>query len=120
MKAYRIWIVAALVVSILNLPVAASARGEMISTSTIVADLNHRQIQENVNEFLGRSDVQEQLRSQGLNPEEVQQRLAGLSDAELQQIAGQIQKQKAGGDVIVIGLGTILIVILILLLLRRI
>lgn len=116
----RSWITGALVLGILNLPVAASARGEMISTSNVVADLTHQQIQSDVREFMSRPDVQEQFRAQGVNPEEVQQRLAGLSDAELQQVAGQIEKQKAGGDVIVIGLGTVLLIIIILLLLRRI
>ncbi len=120
MNSLRKSLIATLVLGILNLPVAASARGEMISTSTVVADLNHQQIQSNVRTFLERGDVQEQFASRGLNSQEVTLRLAGMSDAELQQIAGQIERNKAGGDVIVIGLGTVLIIILILLLLHRI
>ena len=120
LKSYRTWIVATLVLAILNLPVAASASGQMISTSTVIAQLNHEQIQSNVRTFLERTDVQEQLAAQGLDAKEVGQRLAALSDSELQQLAGQIENQKAGGDVIVIGLGTILLIIIILLLLRRI
>lgn len=120
LKTYRTYVIAVLVLAILNLPVAASARGQMISTSSVIAELSHEQIQQNVRTFLERSDVQDQLASYGLNPQEVGQRLAGMSDSELQQLAGQIEKQKAGGDVIVIGLGTILLIIIILLLLRRI
>lgn len=120
LKSVRTWVIGALVLGVVNLPVAASARGEMISTSTVVAELNHEQIQNNIRTFLERTDVQEQLASQGLNAQEVGQRLASLSDAELQQVAGQIERNKAGGDVIVIGLGTVLLIVIILLLLHRI
>ena len=120
MKCFRTWVVATLILAIINLPVAASASGQMISTSTVVAQLNHEQIQTNVRTFLERTDVQEQLAAQGLDAKEVGHRLAGLSDTELQQLAGQIENQKAGGDVLVIGLGTVLLIVIILLLLRRI
>ena len=57
-----------------------------------------------------RVDVQQALLAQGVNPQDVQARVAALSDSEAAQMASQLDELPAGGD----GLGLIVMVFLIL------
>lgn len=91
----------------------------MISTTDVIAELSNEQIRTNVNEFMAREDVKNEMTRMGVSPEEASKRLAAMSETELKQVAQEIEKQKAGADVIVISLGTILIVVLIIFLIRR-
>jgi hypothetical protein len=106
-------------VAILDAPLYAYGDG-MIATSTVVANIQRTETTAKVQNFLQRSEVRQQLEQSGVSPDEVSQRLASLSDTELQQLATQIDQNRAGGDVVVIGLGTILLVVIILLLLKKI
>jgi hypothetical protein len=63
-------------------------------------------------QYLAREDVQTALAAQGLDPEEAQARIASMTDAEIQRIAGQLDRLPAGGD----GLGVIIAVLVIVLL----
>jgi hypothetical protein len=63
-------------------------------------------------QYLAREDVRAALAAQGLDPEEAQARVASLTDAEVQQIAGQLDQLPAGGD----GLGVVIAVLIIILL----
>lgn len=93
---------------------------EMIPTGQVVADLSRAQNLQKVQSFMAREEVQRELVKQGVSPQEASQRIAALSDFELQKVAGNIDNAPAGAEpVVVIGLTTILIVILIVLLLRR-
>lgn len=107
-------------VVMLHLPLPTLAAGEMISTSAAVEELNRAQAQLKVHEFLTRADVRSELIERGVSPDEVSQRIASLSEAELKMLAGQIENNQAGGDVLVISLGTVLLIIIILLLLGKI
>lgn len=62
--------------------------------------------------------VMNELGKMGIEKSEVQMRLAAMSDQELQQIEQGVQR-KAGGDVVVVGLTTVLLVAIILILLLR-
>ena len=57
-----------------------------------------------------RVDVQQALLAQGVNPQDIQARVAALSDSEAAQMASQLDELPAGGD----GLGLIVMVFLIL------
>ena len=57
-----------------------------------------------------RVDVQNALLAQGVNPQDIQARVAALSDSEAAQMASQLDELPAGGD----GLGLIVMVFLIL------
>ena len=59
---------------------------------------------------LMRADVQQALLQQGVNPQDIQARVAALSDAEAAQMASQLNDLPAGGD----GLGLLVMVFLIL------
>lgn len=91
----------------------------MIATSEVVTRMTQEQNLAKVGEFLGRSDVQQELMKYGVTSEEAAKRLASLSDQEVKQMAEQIDQNMAGGDVIVIGLGTILLIVIILLLIGK-
>ncbi len=100
-----------------NLPLAHAG---MITTQTVVSDLNRVENQQTINQFLERDEVKSQLAKAGVSSEEASMRLAALSDFEVKNLASQIEANHAGGEVIVIGLGTILLIIIILILLKRI
>ena len=58
-----------------------------------------------------------ELSKLGIEKSEVEMRLAGMSDQELQQVQQGVQRQ-AGGDVITISITTLLIIIIAVLLIR--
>lgn len=98
---------------------SVNAHAGMITTSEAVSDRARAENLSSVRNFLDRVEVQDELIKRGVTPEEAKQRLAGLSDFELQKVAGNIENAPAGADVIVISLTTVLLVILILLLIDR-
>jgi hypothetical protein len=61
---------------------------------------------------LERGDVQARLQANGVNPADVKARVAAMTDAEVAQLAGQIDSAPAGGTDV---LGFILVVFVILL-----
>ncbi len=89
---------------------------EMISTSSVLADISRAEAQKEVSDYISKSEVQTQLMKHGLSADEVDSRLASLSDQEMRQLAGQVSEARAGGDV----LFTILIIVLIIYLIQRI
>ena len=93
-----------------------NAHAGMIPTSVAVSSVARSSNQEKVQGFLLRSDVQQELLKRGVSYAEASQRVAGLSDFELSQVAGNIDTAPAGADVIVISLTTVLLVVIILLL----
>ena len=96
-------LVAALLILSLVLPVPAYAG--RIGTD---AALDHQRIAR----LLDRADVQEQLRTRGVDPAEARARAAALTDAEAAQLVSNIDELPAGGIGIV---GAIVLVFLVLL-----
>ena len=89
---------------------------EMISAGSVLADISREEAAKEVKNYLSKTEVQAELMKHGLTADEVSTRLASLSKQELQQLAGQVQEARAGGDILV----TILIVVLIIYLIKRI
>lgn len=81
------------------------ATAGMIGTEQVVTAPSAQADREAVASFLGRSDVASQLQSMGISPQAAQDRVASLSDQEVQQLAGKISSLPAGasdaGDVAV-------------------
>lgn len=102
-----------------NFALHASA-ASMIPTNFAVSEVAREKNLAKVRGFLDRADVQAELVKRGVTAEEAKLRVAGLSDFELQRVAGNVDSAPAGADVIVISLGTVLLVIIILLLIGRI
>lgn len=46
--------------------------------------------------FLARDDVRQQMQDLGVDPEEAEARVAAMSDAEVQELAGKLENAKAG------------------------
>lgn len=99
-----------------DVPAIAWAQGNMISTSTLVTQLDRGQTETKIQNFLNRTDVQKALIERGVSPAEVSSRLASLSETELRHLSGQVEYAQAGGDILV----AILLVVLILFFVKRI
>jgi hypothetical protein len=69
-------------------------------------------------QYLAREDVRAALAAQGLEPEEAQARVAGLTDAEIRQIAGQLDRLPAAGDGLWVIVAVLVIVLLVILILK--
>ena len=90
------------------------AQAAPISTDAALAAAQNASQRERVIRFLDRADVQQQLQLRGVNAADAKARVAALSEAELNQLASQIDSLPAGGDVGI--LGFVLVVFLVLLL----
>lgn len=65
-----------------------------------------------VGAFFARADVQQALAQQGVDPAAAQARVAAMSDAEVEQLAGRVADAPAGGEVLSL-LFTVFIVLLV-------
>lgn len=96
-----------LVLCTLGLYVPTPAQATMIATEEIAAMVER----DTVKGFLNRDDVRANLVKQGVSPSQAQARVDKLTDAEVRQIAGEIDSLPAGGDV----LGVVFTVFIVLL-----
>lgn len=110
----------ALSLLISNVPSVVMAETEvssqLIPTHQVVHNLSRTETIDAVNEYLERQDVQEELIKRGLNPDEISERLASLSEQEMKQLSSQVAEARAGGNILV----TIVLVLLIIFLIKRI
>ena len=84
------------------------AQAGMIGTDQVVtaASQNDRTT---VLEFLGRADVATQLQSLGLDARSATERVAAMTDSEVQMLAGKINSMPAGAD----GTGVLILLLLV-------
>lgn len=83
-----------------------SALAAMIGTESIINVDRNQSPRDYLNNLLAREDIQAALVSQGIDPQEAQARIDGLSDAEVNDIVNKLDQLPAGGF-----LGTLLIVV---------
>lgn len=102
------------VLSALLIVTTTPLHAEMIGTDRMLTQEMRATHLTQVQAFMARDDVRIQLQAQGVDPAMASQRVAALTDSELQRLAQNIQDMPAGGDV----LGVILVVLLILVLLE--
>lgn len=67
-----------------------------------------------VQQWLSRADVRQQLETLGVDTQQASARVAALTDQELQQLALHMDKQPAGGDGLLTVIGIVFVVLLIL------
>ena len=84
------------------------AQAGMIGTEQVVAAASQAD-RSTVLEFLGRAEVVNQLQSMGIDPASAKDRVAALTDHEVQQLANRIQTAPAGGDT----LGVVLLLLIV-------
>jgi len=98
-------LIAALVIT--SLPVAAAPTApqsiDLVSTQSVLSADRAGADRERINEVLARADVQDQLLKQGVDLDEVDARVAALSDSEVKQMADQLEMMPAGAGGGVIG-----------------
>lgn len=85
----------------------------MVGTEQMVMQEARAVSRAKVESFIASEQVATQLASWGVAPDAVTERVASLSDAELQQLALEIESQPAGGNALVV-VGIVFVVLLIL------
>ena len=93
MKTTRCWILMSTAALIVLAGSALAAPIESVDSSSATVAW------QKVDSFLGEQIVADQLQALGLDPQQARTRLARLSDAQLEQLAAQIDLVKAGGTI---------------------
>jgi hypothetical protein len=109
---WRTSLVTLLTAAVLNFGVMSAAQAGIVSTGSIVSAERDENLS-SIRTQLQREDVQAQMQKMGVDATSVDARLATLSDSELRDLADQMQKAPAGGDVLVL-IGAVFVVLLIL------
>ena len=78
---------------------ATVANAGMIGTQDVLTQTATDNARAKVATFLQRQDVEQAMIAQGVVPAEVQQRVASLTDEEINTLAGQIDQMPAGASV---------------------
>jgi hypothetical protein len=100
------WLLAAL----LMLTPVMGAQAAMLGTDTLITGARSQQSITELQQLLGREDAQQQLLALGVNPDQVRERVASLSDSELARINQGIDSLNAGGDSV---LGILLVIFIV-------
>jgi hypothetical protein len=102
---------------LLSVPYQA-AFAALVETDTLLDMSRGQEARETIKQFMARKDVRSAIVSQGVEPLEADARLNSLSDAEVIQLANQIEQLPAGGDVLGLLVTVLVVVILVLLIMR--
>lgn len=105
----RLFVFHWLVVSLVSLGLTQAAFAGMVDTRALMEP----DVPPQLEELLEREDVARQLVAFGVDPDEVRERVAHLSDEESRVLAERLDAQVAGGDAIAI-IGVVFLVLLIL------
>lgn len=106
-------IVYALCLAIASLGVTRPAGASLVGTLQAVESRDRATDAEAVSGALARAEVRQQLVAFGVDPAEVDARVARLSDAELRLLAERMETLPAGGDALAV-IGVLFVVLLIL------
>lgn len=90
----------------------------LIGTDTYVEKEQIDNAREIVNVFLSKQKVTKVMIQQGVNPEEVRNRIANLSDQEIIKISKQIDNLPAGGGGVGLVISVLVIVVLVLVIMK--
>ncbi len=77
-----------------------AAMAAMIGTQTMIDSARGQQARELLHQLLARSDVQEAIIAQGIDPVQAQARIDALSDAEVIRVADHVKQLPAGGGAV--------------------
>ncbi|CAB1055626.1 hypothetical protein D1BOALGB6SA_359 [Olavius sp. associated proteobacterium Delta 1] len=116
-KAQPVAILMIILTMLLSVPYQA-AFAAMVETETMLDMSRGQEARETLKQFMARKDVRSAIVSQGVDPLEADARLNSLSDAEVIQLANQIDQLPAGGDVLGLLIAVLVIVILVLVIIR--
>ncbi|MGQ0428837.1 MAG: PA2779 family protein [Gammaproteobacteria bacterium] len=99
--------------SLVSLGLQAPAAAGIVGTAEAITAAQGQDPAATVRATLGRLDVRDQMLALGVDPAEVEGRIAALTDAELATLADQIGKAPAGGDALAV-IGVVFLVLMIL------
>ena len=116
-KAQPVAILMIILTMLLSVPYQA-AFAALVETETMLDMSRGQEARETLKQFMVRKDVRSAVVSQGVDPLEADARLNSLSDAEVIQLADQINQLPAGGDALGLLVTVLVIVILVLLIMR--
>jgi hypothetical protein len=101
----------AVLMALTTLSVQAPVYAGMVGTNAVIDQQQTVVDRGQLLTVLDREDVRKELLAMGVDPQAARERVAALSDDEIQSLNGRIQELPAGGDV----LGVALVVFLVLL-----
>lgn len=109
----RTWFLYALMAQFIAIGFMQSASAAIISTQSALAAQERQERVSAIQHQLAREDVQQQMMALGVDPEMAQERVASLTEAELQQLQQHLDKLPAGGSLVGV-IGVVFVVLLIL------
>ena len=107
------FVVYVLCLAVLNLGSPLVAQAELVTTLQAVEASTRTQDLAAVNAALAREEVRAQFEALGVEPAQVESRIAALTDSELRMLAGQMAEMPAGADALAV-IGIVFLVLLIL------
>ena len=107
-------LVLAVVMFVISMPLGV-AQAALVSTEEVLAVGEGAADRARVLAFLDRAEVREQIAALGVDPNEAAARVAALSDAQVREIAGQLDQLPAGQSAVGAVVGAIVIIFLVLL-----
>ncbi len=116
-KAQPVALIMIILTLLLSVPYQA-AFAAMVDTETMLDISRSQEARETLKQFMVRQDVRSAIVSQGLDPLEADARVNSLSDAEVIQLADQIDQLPAGGEALGLLVTVLVIVILVLVIMR--
>jgi len=102
-----------LCLAMLNVGSPLVAQAELVTTLQAAAATTRTQDLATVNAALAREEVRVQFEALGVEPAQIESRIAALTDAELRTLAGQMADMPAGADALAV-IGIVFLVLLIL------
>lgn len=102
-----------LALSILSLSSPVVVQAQIIGTLEAIESQQRTRDLETVSSALAREEVREQMAALGVDAQQIDTRLAAMTDSELRQLAGEIESLPAGGDALAV-IGIVFLVLLIL------
>jgi hypothetical protein len=106
-------VVYVLCLAMLNLGSPLVAQAGLVTTLQAVEASTRTQDLAAVNAALARAEVRAQFAALGVEPAQVESRVAALTDSELRTLAGQMNEMPAGADALAV-IGIVFLVLLIL------
>lgn len=105
MKTIYKFLIHVLISSLVLVPFSINAA--MISTDKALSSSQNIENKNKVNEFFKRSDVIAKFESMGVTPQMAQERINAMTQAEVNQVAKNIDSLPAGGDLTITTVGWI-------------
>ena len=109
---WRVGAVSVLSAALVNVGFVSAASAAIVDTQALVTTSRDANLA-SIRAQLERDDVRARMQEMGVEPSAIDQRVAGLSDRELHQLANDMERAPAAGDALAV-IGIVFLVLLIL------